>query len=102
VYTREAWDAQADRVMREPAMRRRGKHLRWAFFSRSHETELDRQNRILVPAGLRASAELGGTVLIIGTGECLEIWSPEAYAAEMAVVDEQLEITLESVETREP
>lgn len=102
VYTREAWDAEADHVMREPARRRRGKHLRWSFFSRSHETELDRQNRILIPASLRAAAGLGGTVLVIGAGECLEIWSPEAYAAVMELVDDQLETTLESVETREP
>jgi DNA-binding transcriptional regulator/RsmH inhibitor MraZ len=37
----------------------------------------------------------------VGAGEWLEVWSPAEYEAEMARVDEQLEVTLESVEARD-
>ena len=62
--------------------------------------ELDRQGRILIPAPLREYAGLDGTVVVVGSGEWLEIWNPELFEAEMAVVDDELEHTLESVEPR--
>jgi DNA-binding transcriptional regulator/RsmH inhibitor MraZ len=39
-------------------------------------------------------------VLVVGTGECLEIWAPEAYRLEMSRIEETLEGTLESIEDR--
>src|SRR4029078_10857629 len=75
LYTQAAFDKQAENLTQESPLRRRGKNVRKAFFSRSHEAELDKQNRILIPGGLRAYAELSGTVLVIGTGGGLEIWS---------------------------
>ena len=100
VYTQSSFDAQAAEWTAPSAMRRKGRDLR-KLFSRSFEVELDKQNRILIPAALRAYAGLEGKVLVIGTGEYLEIWSPEAYAREMERVDANLEATLESIEARE-
>ena len=100
VYTQSSFDAQAAEWTAPSAMRRKGRDLR-KLFSRSFEVELDKQNRILIPAALRAYAGLEGKVLVIGTGECLEIWSPEAYTREMERVDADLEATLESIEARE-
>jgi len=100
VYTQSSFDAQAAEWTAPSAMRRKGRDLR-KLFSRSFEVELDKQNRILIPAALRAYAGLEGKVLVIGTGECLEIWSPEAYTREMERVDANLEATLESIEARE-
>jgi MraZ protein len=101
VYTQTSFTAQATEFTSESAMHRKGRDLRKALFSRSHEAELDKQNRVLIPAALREYAGLSGKVLVIGAGEWLEIWSPEAYAGEMARVDAELESTLESIETRE-
>lgn len=101
VYTVEAFEHQASEITAESAMRRKGRDLRKALFSRSHEAELDKQNRVLIPSSLREYADLSGKVLVIGAGEWLEIWSPDAYEAEMARVDGQLESTLESIETRD-
>ena len=100
VYTQSSFDVQAREWTAHSAMRRKGRDLR-KLFSRSFETELDKQNRILIPAGLRSYAGLDGKVLVIGAGECLEIWAPDAYAQEMERVDADLEATLESIEARE-
>jgi len=100
VYTQSSFDSQAREWTATSAMRRKGRDLR-KLFSRSFEVELDKQNRILIPAPLRSYAGLEGKVLVIGTGECLEIWAPDAYAREMARVDADLETTLESIEARE-
>jgi MraZ protein len=100
VFTTAAFDAQASEYTSESPMHRKGRDLRRAFFSRTYRTELDRQNRVLVPAGLREWAGLSGKVLVIGAGESLEIWAPDTFGAEMSRVDEQLESTLESTEPR--
>jgi MraZ protein len=99
VYTQEAFEEQARQFTAEPSMRRRGRVLRHSLFPRSHEVELDKQNRILIPAPLREYAGLSGKVLVLGMGECLEIWSPEAYAEVAEHVNDQIEGTLESTET---
>lgn len=101
VYTRSSFDRQAEEFTAHSAMQRKGRDLRKVLFSRSQEVELDNQNRILIPAPLRDYARLSGKVLVVGAGEWLEIWSPLAYAQEMARVDADLEATLESVEARE-
>ena len=101
VYTQASFIAQAADFTSQPAMHRKGRDLRKALFSRSHEAELDKQSRVLVPSALREYAGLSGKVLVIGAGEWLEIWSPTAYEQEMIRVDADLEGTLESIEPRE-
>jgi MraZ protein len=101
VYTQASFSAQAEEFTSQPAMHRKGRDLRKALFSRSHEAELDKQNRVLIPAALREYAGLSGKVLVVGAGEWLEVWSPAAYVQEMTRVDADLETTLESIEPRE-
>lgn len=100
LYTEESFEQEAVLYTSEPATRRAGRITRHAFFARSFPVDLDRQGRILVPAALRTYAGLEGNALVVGSGEWLEIWDPERFDAEMAVVDDELEGTLESVEPR--
>ena len=101
LHTPDSFEQQAADFTSESRLHRRGRDMRRALFPRTHLAELDKQNRVLVPPPLREFAGLSGRVLVVGAGECLEVWSPEAYEAEMAAVDARLERTLESIETRE-
>ena len=101
LYTEESFQQQAALYTSEPATRRAGRTTRHGFFPRAFPVEPDRQGRILVPAPLRAYAGLEGNVVVVGAGEWLEIWNPDRLEAEMAVVDEELENTLESMEPRQ-
>lgn len=58
-------------------------------FGGAYPTELDRQGRVLVPAGLRQYAGIGDAVITVGTGRYLEIWSAERWTAERDALDEQ-------------
>ena len=62
---------------------RRTQPDRGAYFRRivSHavEVEPDKQGRIRVPSFLRESAGLGGTILLIGAIDRVELWNPERY-----------------------
>lgn len=100
LYAAESFEQQAALYTSEPGTRRAGRITRHGFFARSFPVELDRQGRILIPAPLREHAGLEGNVVVAGAGEWLEIWSPDRFEAEMAVVDDQLENTLESMGPR--
>jgi len=53
------------------------------MFSSGAECELDKQGRILVPAGLREYAGLNGTAIVVGVLNRVEVWARERWAAEV-------------------
>jgi MraZ protein len=95
------FEEQAQLYLSEPPTRAKGRMVRRAFFSRSQQAELDAQGRILIPPALRRFAGLQRDVVIIGSGEYLEIWSPEVLEAHLSQIDQSLEPTLESLEPRQ-
>lgn len=98
VFTPEGFESHASQFTATPAIRRRGRDLRRMLYSSSHHAQLDAQNRLLIPMPLRSYANLSGTVLVVGAGECLEIWHPQAHEAELARIEPALEGMLESIE----
>lgn len=44
------------------------------------EVSPDKQGRILIPAQLQQAAGLGGSVLLLGTNDRVELWAPATYA----------------------
>ena len=99
LYTQESFEKQARIYTAQPATKKVGRMTRHLFFARSFPVELDRQGRILIPAALRSYAGLENSVVVIGAGEWLELWSPERLERVMAEADEAAEETLESVES---
>jgi MraZ protein len=51
------------------------------FFAYSHDTELDAANRVMIPPALMDYAGLSKDVVVIGSGQCLEVFDRAAYAA---------------------
>lgn len=62
----------------DPTARR----LRRLIFSTAQQVELDGNGRVLIPKYLREIANLDSNVIIVGVGEAIEIWSPEAWKKE--------------------
>jgi MraZ protein len=75
--------------MSEPATSRNGRVRRRAFFSNAYPAELDRQGRVLIPQTLRDWAGLGNHIVVVGTGEWIEIWNSADF--ETAVEQEEPE-----------
>lgn len=98
VFSAPAWERYAGLVMSPSVMRRRGKDVRRALLANSYPAQMDAQNRVLVPAVLRAFAGITGKVKMIGAGEHLELWAPETLDVEMERITQTLEATLESIE----
>lgn len=55
------------------------RQLRRLIFSTAQQVDVDGNGRILIPKYLRDVARLENEVVIVGIGEAIEIWSPEAW-----------------------
>jgi MraZ protein len=100
VYTADSYESEAEFLLQQRATRKKARRLRRGFFGRSLDVELDGQGRVLLPPRLRQHGDLNGSVLIVGRGECLEIWNPERWAAEQDAIEQEYEVDLESMEER--
>ena len=54
--------------------------LKRFFFNFSHDVELDAANRVMVPQSLMDYAGLDKDVVVVGSGECLEVFDRAKYS----------------------
>jgi MraZ protein len=52
------------------------------IFSTAQQVDIDNNGRILIPKYLRDVANLTAEAIIVGVGEALEIWSPDAWESQ--------------------
>ncbi|MEJ2412133.1 MAG: division/cell wall cluster transcriptional repressor MraZ [Anaerolineales bacterium] len=55
------------------------RQLRRLIFSTAQQVDIDSNGRILIPKYLRDVASLNDEAIVVGVGEALEIWSPDAW-----------------------
>jgi MraZ protein len=79
IFPMPAWDELSAKVGGLPMTDPNARLLQRQLFAGAFETELDRQGRVLVPAGLRAFASLESEALVLGSRDHAEIWSPERW-----------------------
>ena len=53
--------------------------LKRFFFNYSHDTELDSAHRVMIPPSLLEYAALDREVVVVGSGECLEVFDRARY-----------------------
>jgi MraZ protein len=58
------------------------RELRRLIFSTAQQVDIDSNGRILIPKYLRDVADLNEEAIVVGVGEALEIWSPEAWESQ--------------------
>ena len=88
------WDAFSDKLSKLPITDLGGQAVRRSLYASAAACEVDKQGRILIPAQLRELAGLVKDVTLIGVGDRVEIWDPEAYLHYSAMKDEGYEETL--------
>ncbi len=62
--------------------------LRRLLFSNAELVDLDKAGRILIPNFLREELNLNGEAIIVGMGDYFEIWSPEKWTGQVAIMEE--------------
>jgi MraZ protein len=88
VYPRGEWERSLGKRIGElEGLSRDDRRLQRYVFSSAAEAELDKQGRVMVPAGLMEHAGLGREVTVAGVYDHLEIWDRAAWRAEMHEVE---------------
>ena len=64
------------------------RQLRRLFFSGATRVGADKIGRILLPSFLREKTGIDGEVMIVGVGDYFEIWSPEDWACQDALLQD--------------
>lgn len=86
-YPMAAWLPLAAKVDALPISDPDARTFRRLVFAEAAHLELDAQGRILLPPELRGYARLSREVIVIGVNTSLELWSPEQWESENAVID---------------
>ncbi|MFH1632920.1 MAG: division/cell wall cluster transcriptional repressor MraZ [Chloroflexota bacterium] len=88
LLTEPAFKAIYDKVnhlsMTDPTTRQ----LRRLIFATASQVEIDSIGRVLIPQFLRDMAGLETEAVIVGVGEAIEIWSPEAWDEQVALMSD--------------
>lgn len=90
LYPRSVWSLMIQEVMSMPAMHPGREEFTRCFLSTASEaTNLDQQNRMVIPADLRALSKIdkGTKVKIAGCGDRIEIWPEAKWQARYKDVD---------------
>ena len=56
------------------------------FIARSSKVTIDPQGRMVIPQTMREFAGITKDVVLVGTGECVEVWSGSAWEENMKEV----------------
>ncbi len=88
LYAQTEWEKLAEKLRRLPLVKPEARALSRFFFASARTLECDKQGRFLVPANLRAYADitLREDVVLTGTDNRIEVWSKahwQQYTAEV-------------------
>jgi len=87
LYPEDQWERVEERLDKINAFSREGRTVIRNFLRSADDINLDNQNRLALPPSLADWAGISTKAIFIGSGERIEIWSPEALAKEDAAMD---------------
>lgn len=83
VYSSEGWDRIASEIRELPSTDPETRQLARFIFASANEQQVDRQGRIEMPKAILAYAGIERDVVVLGTGDAVEIWDSESWKAEL-------------------
>ena len=86
LYPNDEWSKVEDNLTRINSFTKEGRTVKRNFLRFAEDLELDNQNRLALPPPLMEWAKITNKVVFLGSGERIEIWSPEKLDEE----DQQL------------
>ena len=102
VFTKEGWeDFSSSRLAGLDRFSREAREMRRYLFSATVESELDKQGRVTLPAGLLAKADLGREVVVAAAGEYLEVWDREAWSTQIDEIERRADVVAERLAARD-
>lgn len=96
VYPLTEWKRLADSLAAKVVTPASLRKLNRVIFGTAFSASFDGQGRIVLPYPLRSYAEIGDTVVVVGTNNCVELWNDQLWNAEKASDEEQASQIIES------
>lgn len=90
LWTPEQFDSQMLRMQERATSSRSQRNQARYWASTSHESEIDRQGRMMIPARLRGFAALESDVLVLGAIDRVELWNPERWEEKVGPEEQRL------------
>lgn len=88
LLTEETFQATFEKVNKLSMTNPAARELRRLIFSNASRVEADRVGRVLIPQFLREIAGLESEAVFVGTGDGVEIWSPEAWEEQTSLLQD--------------
>ena len=86
VYSTEGWERIASEIRELPVTNAETRRLARFIFASANEQEPDHQGRIELPKAVLLYAGITTDVSVIGTGDAVEIWDRDSWAAELGTL----------------
>jgi len=96
--TQEDFEKRCDQILAFSQNRKDSRLFARQILANSSEVEIDKANRILLPANLKALAKLHKNVIIIGLGNRLEVWDAKEYSKYQKANDDKFEEVAERID----
>lgn len=77
LYPSDEWEKVERKLAKINSFTREGRTVKRNFLRFAEDFSLDKQNRIPLPSHLMEWAGIDNTAIFIGSGERIEVWSPE-------------------------
>jgi MraZ protein len=88
VMTTEAFESFSQQLTETSLTDPDARQLLRLIFSSTQEVNIDGAGRILIPQFLREVARIESAVVVIGMGSMFELWSPEAWVSQDALLQD--------------
>lgn len=88
VYPIPIFERISTRINRQSMTDPSSRVLRRLMFSNAELVVMDKAGRILIPPFLRDEVNLDSEAVIVGMGDYFEIWSPELWSSQIAMMEE--------------
>jgi MraZ protein len=86
----EEFEDQMQEMQERARTSRDRRHLARFWASVTHESEIDRQGRMVIPARLRTFAGLETDVLVLGAIDRVELWNPSRWEEKVGPEESRL------------
>jgi len=77
LYPLDEWERVEEKLSQVNSFSRKGRTVKRNFLRSAEDLTLDKQNRLSLPAHLLKFSGINDTAIFIGSGELIEVWSPE-------------------------
>ncbi len=79
IFPMSTWEKQEEVLAGLPMSDPKTRAFKRFIYANASECEIDKQGRVLIPAGLKAAAKLSKELVTIGSLDRVEVWAKEKY-----------------------